>query len=178
MLSLCALITGLVLVPQVASAISRLRLHARSRHPETRLTTHSPDLALRTITAKPIVRRSQQHPIMAKCATRIRNVHETEKTHTTATVNSTRPNTLPEQHGLAVCQPESQHDAPPQTNVSPQDSLPTAASVVFSTTELLEQIFSDLDVLLGQEHVHHAISDLGSQDERPEVQFMEYRFKR
>jgi hypothetical protein len=31
---------------------------------------------------------------------------------------------------------------------------------------------------LGQEHVHHAISDLASQDERPEVQFMEYRFKR
>jgi hypothetical protein len=104
------------------------------------------DLALR-ILLQFIPRKSQQRPIMAKYPThhiRISMIPEVERSPRITTVSRTHPNTLLGQHRMTICQPDIQRTA--QATHSPQGSPPAAASVVFSTTELLEQVLSHLDV--------------------------------
>jgi hypothetical protein len=105
--------------------------------------THSPILTLRTIIAQLIPRKPEHRPIMAKYATSISNVHEMEKTHTTATVSDPRNDHLTQI--LTFYQPAIQCNAQ-ATPSSTQDDPHAATSIVLSTTELLEQILSHLDV--------------------------------
>jgi hypothetical protein len=110
----------------------------------TNICTHH--LAFR-IPLQLIPQKSQQHPIMAKYPThhiRISTIREAERSPRIITVNNTHPNTLLGQHRMTFCQPDIQQTA--QATRSPQDSPPTAASIIFSTTELLEQVLSHLGV--------------------------------
>jgi hypothetical protein len=102
-----------------------------------------PVFALRTIIAQPLPRKSHQRPIMAEYATSISNVHGTEKMHTAATVSDTRHDHLIQI--LTFHQPDIQRNAQYALS-STQDNPHAATNTVLSTTELLEQILSRLDV--------------------------------